>query len=87
MGKKRRCKQRLTATCCQRRKLILDVPPFDFLLKAIGLTRTEFEDTTEVVVPKELLRLLLQVTVASSDFHAGRVSSTQPRCGRSRQVG
>jgi hypothetical protein len=45
------------------------VPPFDSLLKAIGLTRAEFEDSTEVVVPKELLRLLLQVTVASSEFN------------------
>jgi hypothetical protein len=45
------------------------VPPFDSLLKAIGLTRAEFEESTEVAVPRELLKLLLQVAVASSDFN------------------
>jgi hypothetical protein len=45
------------------------VPPFDSLLKAIGTTPVEFESSTEVLVPKELLRLLLQVAVANSDFN------------------
>jgi hypothetical protein len=46
------------------------VPPFDSLLKAIRVTRDEFENSGSVVVPTELLRLLLQVTVANSDFNA-----------------
>jgi hypothetical protein len=45
------------------------VPPFDSLLQAIGLTREEFQDSTEVVIPTELLRLLLQVTAATGDFN------------------
>jgi hypothetical protein len=45
------------------------VPPFDSLLTAIGVTRAEFEDAAVVVVPTELLKLLLQVAVASGDFN------------------
>jgi hypothetical protein len=45
------------------------VPPFDSLLKAIGLNIADFQNSVEVVVPTELLRLLLQVTVASSEFN------------------
>ncbi len=46
------------------------VPPFDSLLQAIGLTRTEFEASTQVTIPAELFKLLLQVAVANSDFNA-----------------
>jgi hypothetical protein len=45
------------------------VPPFDSLLTAIGVTRAEFENASVVVVPTELLKLLLQVAVASGDFN------------------
>jgi hypothetical protein len=45
------------------------VPPFDPLLRAIGVTRDEFESASVVVVPTELLKLLLQVAVASGDFN------------------
>nr|WP_294500887.1 hypothetical protein [uncultured Rhodopila sp.] len=45
------------------------VPPFDPLLEAIGTTRAEFETSTHVTIPAELFRLLLQVTVANSDFN------------------
>jgi hypothetical protein len=45
------------------------VPPFNSLLKAIGMTQAEFDSSTQVRVPKELLRLLLQVAVAHSDFN------------------
>jgi hypothetical protein len=45
------------------------VPPFDPLLRAIGMTAVEFESSTEVRIPKELLKLLLQVAVANSDFN------------------
>jgi hypothetical protein len=45
------------------------VPPFDSLLTAIGVTRAEFESASVVVVPTELLKLLLQVAVASGDFN------------------
>jgi hypothetical protein len=45
------------------------VPPLDSLLNAIGITRNEFENSAEVVIPTELFKLLLQVTVANSDFN------------------
>jgi hypothetical protein len=45
------------------------VPPFDSLLKAIGITRAEIENSSVVAVPAELLKLLLQVAVASGDFN------------------
>jgi hypothetical protein len=45
------------------------VPPFDSLLRAIGITRDEFENSAEVVIPTELFKLLLQVTVVNSDFN------------------
>lgn len=45
------------------------VPPFDSLLKAIGMTRAEFERSTEVSIPTELFKLLLQVAIANSDFN------------------
>jgi hypothetical protein len=45
------------------------VPPFDSLLTAIGVSRDEFENASVVVVPTELLKLLLQVAVASGDFN------------------
>jgi hypothetical protein len=45
------------------------VPPFDSLLTAIGMSRVEFENATEVTIPVELFKLLLQVTVANSDFN------------------
>ena len=45
------------------------VPPFNSLLKAIGLTRTEFEASKQVTIPTELFKLLLQVTIANSDFN------------------
>ena len=45
------------------------VPPFDSILRAIGTDRAGFDAASSVVIPKELLRLLLQVAVASSDFN------------------
>jgi hypothetical protein len=45
------------------------VPPFDSLLKAIGITRAEIDNSPVVAVPTELLKLLLQVAVASGDFN------------------
>jgi len=45
------------------------VPPFDSLLQAIGMTRAEFESSTEVTIPSELFKLLLQVAVVNSDFN------------------
>ena len=45
------------------------VPPFNSLLRAIGITREEFENSAEVVIPTELFKLLLQVTIVNSDFN------------------
>jgi hypothetical protein len=46
------------------------VPPLDSLLEAIGITREEFHNSSEVVIPTELLKLLLQVAIANSDFNS-----------------
>jgi hypothetical protein len=53
-----------------KEKSYMFVPQFDSLLRAIGITRDEFESSTEVVIPTELFKLLLQVTVVNSDFNA-----------------
>jgi hypothetical protein len=63
------------------------VPPLDSLLQAIGITRAEFENSSIAVVPTELLKLLLQVTVASGDFNKAGYLRDNPdiaaavRCG------
>ena len=54
------------------------VPPFDSLLKAIGLTRAEFERSTEVRIPTELFKLLLQIAIANSDFNTNGYLKTNP---------
>jgi len=54
------------------------VPPFDSLLQAIGMTRAEFETSTEVTIPSELLKLLLQVAVASGDFNEAGYMKANP---------
>ena len=54
------------------------VPPFDSLLRAVGMTQAEFERSTRVTVPSELLKLLLQVAVANSNFNAKGYLKTNP---------
>lgn len=44
------------------------VPPFAALLKNIGLTHQEFQNSQEVKIPATLLRFLLQVALADSEF-------------------
>jgi hypothetical protein len=44
------------------------VPPYDSLLKRIGSTTEQLEKTDPVPVPGRLLKLLLQLAVAYSDF-------------------
>jgi hypothetical protein len=52
-----------------KEKNYMFVPPFDSLLRAISITRDEFDNSAEVVIPTELFKLLLQVTVVNSDFN------------------
>jgi hypothetical protein len=54
------------------------VPPLDPLLKAIGITRAEFESSTEVMIPSELFKLLLKVAVANSDFNTAGYMKANP---------
>ena len=54
------------------------VPPFDSLLQAIGITRAEFETSRTVEIPTELFKLLLQVTVANSDFNESGYLKANP---------
>jgi len=44
------------------------VPPFDSLLRSIGTNKESLETATEVTIPVGLLKLLLQLAVAHSDF-------------------
>jgi hypothetical protein len=54
------------------------VPPLEPLLKAIGMTRAEFESSTEVKIPTELFKLLLKVAVANSDFNKAGYMKANP---------
>jgi hypothetical protein len=63
------------------------VPPFDSLLKAIGVSRQDFEQTTHVTIPTELLRLLLQIAIANSDFNSKGYLSANPDVAESVQSG
>lgn len=45
------------------------VPPFDSLLTAIGMTQAEFDRSSHIMLPAELFKLLLQITIASGDFN------------------
>ena len=44
------------------------VPPYDSLLKSIGTTVENLDRAETIPVPGKLLKLLLQLAVASSDF-------------------
>ena len=44
------------------------VPPYDSLLKSIGATPEQLDKTDTIAVPGRLLKLLLQLAVAYSDF-------------------
>ena len=61
-----------------KEKNYMFVPPFDSLLRAIGITREEFENSAEVVIPTELFKLLLQVTVVNSDFNTKAYLKANP---------
>jgi hypothetical protein len=69
IGAEPSCEPALSQQSAENEGYYMYVPPLDSLLKAIGLTRTEFESSAEVVIPTELFKLLLQVTVANSDFN------------------
>jgi hypothetical protein len=45
------------------------VPHFDALLTNLGMTREEFASAERVMVPKAMLRFLMQVALTNSDFN------------------
>jgi len=45
------------------------VPHFEALLKNLGMSREEFASSDQVKVPTSLLRFLLQIALANSDFN------------------
>ena len=45
------------------------VPPYDAVLNSIGTSREEVESTSEVRVPAQLFRFLMQIAAAHSDFN------------------
>jgi hypothetical protein len=44
------------------------VPPYDSLLRSLQTNKEALEATTEIAIPVGLLKLLLQLAVAHSDF-------------------
>src|SRR5437588_6091519 len=49
-------------------KTFMYVPPYDSLLSSLGTDAEQVERSDKVVVPVRLLKLLLQLAVAHSDF-------------------
>lgn len=45
------------------------IPPFDSLLNALGATRKEFNRVDQITLPVPLLKILLQMANAASDFN------------------
>jgi hypothetical protein len=45
------------------------IPPFDSLLNALGVTRKEFNRVDQITLPVPLLKILLQMANAASDFN------------------
>jgi hypothetical protein len=78
IGVNQRSKAELFQRPTMREENCMYVPPFDSLLRAVGMTQAEFERSTRVTVPSELLKLLLQVAVANSNFNAKGYLKTNP---------
>jgi hypothetical protein len=62
------------------------VPPFDSLLRQLGLTRSDLE-SGQVSVPGELLKLLLQVALANSDFNEAGYLRSNPDVAEAARTG
>src|ERR1700730_17591743 len=54
------------------------VPPFDSLLRVLGTTKESLETSSEIAIPTGLLKLLLQLAVAHSDFDEDEYLSANP---------
>ena len=54
------------------------VPPYDSLLESLGTHAEQVEKADKVAVPVKLLKLLLQLAVAYSDFDEDRYLQTNP---------
>jgi hypothetical protein len=54
------------------------VPPFDSLLRSLQTNRSAVETASEVTIPVALLRLLLQLALAHSDFDEERYLRANP---------
>ena len=65
------------------------VPHYDAILHAIGTSRSEIEGRKEVTIPVPLLKLLLQIAVASGEFNEDEYLAANPDirdAGRSGEV-
>jgi hypothetical protein len=54
------------------------VPSYDSLLRAIGISRVELDNSDRVTVPVALFKLLLQMANASSEFNEKRYLAENP---------
>ncbi len=54
------------------------LPPLDAMLKAVGATREQLNSGADVTIPAELLKLLIQAALASSDFNEAGYLSANP---------
>jgi hypothetical protein len=58
------------------------VPPFESLLRSIGSSKQKLDTAAEVTIPVGLLRLLLQLAVAHSDFDEEEYLRANPDVGQ-----
>ena len=54
------------------------VPPFESILRSLATTKFDLEKSKEVTIPVGLLKLLLQMAVAYSDFDEENYLSANP---------
>ena len=63
------------------------VPPYDAVLTSIGTSRPELEASTEVTIPQQLFRFLMQIAVAHADFNEAGYLNANPDVAEALQTG
>jgi len=63
------------------------VPPYDAVLGSIGSSREEIETVSEVTIPAQLFRFLMQIAVAHSDFNEAGYLRANPDVAEALQSG
>jgi hypothetical protein len=63
------------------------VPSFDSILHAIGTDRAALNDSSEVTIPLELLKFLLQIALVTSEFNEAGYLAANPDVGAAVRTG